>query len=187
MLPSNSSKNILQQKQLLREAMLEQRRNLSKADKAAFEQSVCEQLIALIKEKQMKVVHSFLPMGKEINHTAVIEYCLENGITIVTTKTLPKSTLQHLVLTDLNDLENGVFGTKYPRNAKEWTGSYDLIIVPGLAFDSDGNRLGYGGGYYDAFVPHHPNALKVAIAFPFQLVDVVPVEDYDQKVNLVVC
>jgi 5-formyltetrahydrofolate cyclo-ligase len=104
---------------------------------------------------------------------------------VVTTKTLPKSTLQHLVLTDLDDLENGVFGTKHPRNAVEWKESYDLIIVPGLAFDSHGHRLGYGGGYYDAFLPRHPNTLKVGVGFPFQLVESVPVEDFDEKVDLV--
>lgn len=182
----NGNSDLIQQKKLLRNEMLEKRRNLDRSEKIAFESGVCQQLIQLIEEKHMKVIHTFLPMGKELNHTSVINYCLEKGITVVTTKTLPKSTLKHLVLSDLNDLENGVFGTKYPRNAKEWAGTYDLIIVPGLAFDSQGNRLGYGGGYYDAFIKHHPKSLKAAVGFPFQLVESVPVEDYDQKVDLVI-
>jgi 5-formyltetrahydrofolate cyclo-ligase len=177
--------NLKVEKQQLRAVMLEMRNGFSASEKAAAEKRVCDQLINLIKEQKAKVVHSFLPMGKELNHTPVIEFCLANQITVITTKTLPKSTLQHLVLADLNDLENGVFGTKYPRNAKEWTGTYDLIIVPGLAFDSDGNRLGYGGGYYDAFTKNHPRSWKVAVAFPFQLVNRVPVEQFDQKVDSV--
>lgn len=173
------------QKQQLRNTMLEKRRVMSTAIKAESAQRVCNQLIDLLQERNAKEVHTFLPMGNELNHAPVIEYCLANEITVVTAKTLPKSQLQHLVLSDLNDLENGVFGTKHPRNAKEWKGTYDLIIVPGLAFDKSGNRLGYGGGYYDAFLQHHPKSLKIAIAFPFQLVDEVPVESFDQKVNLV--
>ena len=164
--------------------MLEKRRLVSPNEKAAAEKRVCAELRKLILERNVKVLHTFLPMGLELNHTPVIEYCLANEITVVTTKTLPKSTLQHLVLTDLNDLENGVFGTKHPRNAQEYSGTFDLIIVPGLAFDAEGNRLGYGGGYYDAFLKHHPESVKIAIAFPFQLVAEVPVEPFDQKVDM---
>ena len=60
-----------------------------------------------------------------------------------------------------------------------FNGRYDLIIVPGLAFDNRNYRVGYGGGYYDNFLVMQPESFKVGIFYPFQKVDVVPVEPHD--------
>ena len=55
----------------------------------------------------------------------------------------------------------------------------DLIVVPGVAFDTKGNRLGRGKGYYDRLLPHIPSAYKAGICFPFQIVEEVPAESFD--------
>lgn len=174
-----------ERKQALREEMLAARLRLPANVKHETETRVCAQLGRLIDKHHVRVLHTFLPMGREMDHTPAIKHCLKKGIVVVTTKTLPKPQLQHLVLKDLEDLADGVFGTKYPRDSEVWTGSYDMIIVPGLAFDQQGRRLGYGGGYYDAFLARHPGVLKVAVAFPFQVVAEVPVDAHDVRVDLV--
>lgn len=189
--PSMASNNreinsVTDRKKVLREQMLAARLRFPPNLKHEAETRVCEQLNRLIDEHRVRVLHTFLPMGREMDHTPVIWQCLKNGITVVTTKTLPKRQLQHLVLKDMDNLADGVFGTKYPRDAREWTGSYDMIIVPGLAFDKQGRRLGYGGGYYDTFLAKHPGVLKVAIAFPFQVVAEVPADVHDERVDLVI-
>jgi len=178
--------SIRERKTELRKAMLEQRLRYPVHLKREAEIRVCETLNRMIDERHVRVLHTYLPMGQEIDHTPVIERCLSQGITVVTTQTLPKRQLRHLVLHDLEDLEAGVFGTMYPRNSEEWQGTYDLIIVPGLAFDKEGRRLGYGGGYYDTFLAKHPGALKAAIAFPFQVVSEVPVDGHDMHVDVVI-
>ncbi|MEQ9230694.1 MAG: 5-formyltetrahydrofolate cyclo-ligase [Cyclobacteriaceae bacterium] len=179
-------KNTIQQaKQDLREIMLEERRKLSDSARKMSEQRISNKLIALIEERSIKVVHTYLPMGKELNHIPFIDHCLQTNMIVVTSKTLKHSKLKHLILSDLNQLENGVFGTKHPKNAEEWTRTYDLIVVPGLAFDQLGNRLGYGGGYYDSFLSQHPKSIKVGVAFPFQIVYEVMVTNQDQKVDFI--
>lgn len=55
----------------------------------------------------------------------------------------------------------------------------NLIIVPGVAFTREGKRLGYGGGYYDSYLPRCPQAQVVAAAFPVQMVDSLPTEEHD--------
>lgn len=62
----------------------------------------------------------------------------------------------------------------------------DLIIVPGVAFDRDGNRLGRGRGFYDRMLKSTPNALKVGLAFDFQMLDRVPTEPFDVKMDFVI-
>ena len=61
----------------------------------------------------------------------------------------------------------------------------DCMIVPGAAFDVHGGRLGMGGGYYDRFLPLAVNAKKIALAYDFQLVDNLPLEPHDTKINAV--
>ena len=63
----------------------------------------------------------------------------------------------------------------------------DLIIVPGVAFDSSGNRLGMGKGYYDRFLKHlRPSALKIALAFENQIVASIPWDDNDIKMDMII-
>lgn len=63
----------------------------------------------------------------------------------------------------------------------------DVVIVPGVAFDRKGGRLGYGGGYYDRFLPQlRPNALKIGIAYQLQMVEQLPMETHDIPLDLIV-
>lgn len=63
----------------------------------------------------------------------------------------------------------------------------DLIILPGVAFDKSGGRLGYGGGYYDKYLNSCPQDIcKVALCYDFQIVENVPVEEHDVKANDVI-
>ncbi len=62
----------------------------------------------------------------------------------------------------------------------------DVVLVPGVAFTADGKRLGRGGGYYDRFLPEAKKAWKIGVAFPFQLLDDVPTDTYDQRVDDVI-
>lgn len=62
----------------------------------------------------------------------------------------------------------------------------DLVLVPGVAFDRKGNRLGRGKGYYDRLLPHLPAARKIGICFPFQIVEEVPAESFDIRMDEIV-
>ena len=62
----------------------------------------------------------------------------------------------------------------------------DLIIVPGVAFDSEGNRMGRGRGFYDRLLKTTPNAKKIGVAFDFQMIEHVPVEPFDVKMDHVI-
>ncbi|MEM6700404.1 MAG: 5-formyltetrahydrofolate cyclo-ligase, partial [Bacteroidota bacterium] len=130
--------------------------------------------------------HSYLPMRSEVDVLPLLQKALSTGLTVIAPKTLRKRQLQHLVLKDLNELEEGIFNTHHPKNANIYTASYDLILVAGLAFDKTGYRLGYGGGYYDTFLAEHPSAKKIGVCYPFQIVESVPTEEHDLRLDLVI-
>ena len=90
----------------------------------------------------------------------------------------------------LADLENGHFGIAQPRPDKDLEidpKDIDAVIVPGLAFDKSNYRLGRGAGYYDRFLSKLPsNTATIGLAFDFQLLDRLPVEDHDIPLSVVI-
>ena len=76
----------------------------------------------------------------------------------------------------------GDFNILEPQN-EPYQGDFDLIIVPGVAFDRKGNRLGRGRGYYDRFLCQHLDVKRIGICFDFQLVDEVPAEPFDIQMD----
>ncbi|MCO6499885.1 MAG: 5-formyltetrahydrofolate cyclo-ligase [Vicingus serpentipes] len=174
---------IIKQKKDLRKEMLIKRAKLDKIYKKKYDLWVCNELENIIDANNYKIIHAYLPMGKEIDITPLLKKLLSKNITVVTPKTLPKRKLENRVLTSLTDIEKGVFGTTHPVTPEEYKGVFDLIIVPGLAFDNDNYRLGYGGGYYDNFLVHHPDSNKIGIFYPEQEVEKVPVETHDIRLD----
>lgn len=67
-----------------------------------------------------------------------------------------------------------------------YTGALDLIVVPGMAFDRQGHRLGRGKGFYDRFLVKYPNVKTMGICFDFQLLDEIPAEPHDQLIGEII-
>ena len=172
-----------EQKKYLREIMLKQRDGMPRSIRNAHSERICQQLWEAILNNKVRVVHCYLTMGSEINVLPLLQRALDAGLTVVVPKTLKKRQIQNLILTDLKNMEPGIFGTYHPKSAQEYRGCYDLIVVAGLAFDKKGYRVGYGGGYYDTFLAEHLSAKKIGISLPFQMVETVPVEEHDVKLD----
>ena len=163
--------------------MNSQRAKLDKEQKQKYDLWTCDELLSWIKVHSAEVVHAYLPMGSEIDIRPLLEELLAIGMKVVCPKTLPRPKLENRVLKSFDQLETGVMGTKFPTEREVYEGDFDLIIVPGLAIDKNRYRLGYGGGYYDHFLNQHPEAHKVGIYYPFQLVESVPTEPHDVQLD----
>jgi len=177
--------SIVDQKDELRKRMLSMRAALP-ANKEVVDNIICKRLLDYIKKNDCKIIHCYIPMGSEIDINPLIESLLKESISIVSPKTLHNRKLKHLKLESLDMLEHGLFGTSHPANAEEYKGNYDMIIAPGLAFDHENYRLGYGGGYYDDFLTQHPQTLKIGLFYSFQRADKVPIEKHDVKMDEVI-
>lgn len=86
-----------------------------------------------------------------------------------------------------HDLLIGAYGIEEPVGTPFTDyAAIDLAVIPGVAFDSRGNRLGRGKGYYDRLLPHMPTTYKIGICFPFQLVKEVPAEAFDIRMDEII-
>lgn len=102
---------------------------------------------------------------------------------------VPKVVGQDMVfykLTDFAQLEKGYFGIPEPVRGEivQWEDA--MMIMPGVAFDLQNHRVGYGGGFYDRFLEKHPMIKRVAVAFEFQILPSVPTEPTDISPELIV-
>lgn len=109
------------------------------------------------------------------------------GKTILLPRVTSETDMELRLYTGPDDLSRGAFGIMEPCGVLFTDYSrIDLAVIPGMAFDRHGHRLGRGRGYYDRFLPLLPRAYKIGICFPFQLVDTVPTDPTDVIMDEVV-
>lgn len=146
----------------------------------------------LIKEKLLsapeiikaKIIHCYLSKEDEVETLKLIaSFLTAKKKTIV--PAISNNQIVSCTLNDLNDLKRSSFGILEPQQRQLYTGHLDIIIVPGIAFDKKGNRIGYGRGYYDRFLTS-TQALKIGLAFEEQLLEFVPQEELDIKVDIII-
>lgn len=166
--------------------MLDQRNAIENAEKGTLDENICTQLLQLIAARKPAVVHCYIPMGSEIDIKPVINHMLQQKITVLAPKALKQRRMENLILRSLDELESGIYGTQHPANTMAYDGPIDLFIIPGLAFDKNNYRLGYGSGYYDTFLHTQPSAYKAGICYPFQLIDHVPTEPHDEQLSTII-
>lgn len=184
----NSYSDISEQKRVLRGILLAERGKLDQ--KLAYSRSmrICERIQALPEFEAASVVYGYIPVRGEVDVTPLLETCFKQGKRLALPRCL--DTLGHMAFFDIqsfSDLVPGAFHIPEPREGLEPLGVTEgLMLVPGVGFDRTCGRLGYGGGYYDRYISAALDVSYIAPAYAFQIVDLLPVEAHDARVNLIV-
>ena len=175
-------------KNLIRQTVLLQRRALSPLEKSQAESVMLESLLNWEVFKNAGVIHIFISKPDEPDTRPIIEHCWDSGKKIAVPVVLPDTfDLFHSEIKSFDDLASGMYGTQEPspeRRLKINPEIFDLVIVPGVAFDRQGGRLGHGKGYYDRFL-ELTRAFRLALAFDCQLLETVPTELHDVPMNAI--
>jgi len=145
-----------------------------------------ERLFSLPEFLSAQVVMFFASFRSEVETGSMIRRALHSGKRVV----LPKVQGNELALFEIHDfsgdVETGAWGIPEPKTTiPAVLADIDLMIIPGAAFDSQGNRLGYGAGFYDKLLPAFGKA-TLALAFEIQIVNEVPVEMHDVPVRKII-
>ena len=162
----------------------ERRMNLSKKYIDVASNKIFEKLLENEDFKNAKIVMSYMDFKNEVKTDKINTFIKNFGKILVLPKVIDKETM--IVIEDKNQYILSSFGNKEP-DGEEYKGSIDVIITPGVAFDRDKNRVGFGRGYYDRFFVKYSNTKKIAIAFEEQIINEgIETDKYDKKVNILI-
>jgi 5-formyltetrahydrofolate cyclo-ligase len=183
------SDGVRERKAALRAALLARRAALPEAEVRAASQAVCRHLAALPAFSRARLVTLYAATRGEIDPAALDPLCRANGARVAWPRVAaanPPALAFHLAAA--TELVAGAFAVRAPPASAPVAQPEELevVIVPGLAFDENGHRLGYGRGFYDAALRAAPRALRIAIGHSFQLVGELPREEHDEPVDAIV-
>ena len=190
-------------KKQLRAKILNRLLNISQKERAEKSSLIKKKIFALPEFKKAKRIMFYISKSSEVDTRPMIEQSIRMGKEVVVPAILPGS--RELIPCRLHPHSNtigmeakdyrqglvtGPHGVDQPEVSKDSlinSKKIDLFIIPGLAFDSKGNRLGRGQGYYDRFLARMSRCTpRIGVAFRFQIVNDLPCDRYDQPVNKLV-
>lgn len=137
------------------------------------------------KVSNAEIILLYYSKEEEVDTTHLIEYFLSIHKKVALPKT-KKKTIDFYVITDKNDIKLGKYNIFEPSGDEIVTDfSNSVCIVPGVCFDNNHYRVGYGGGYYDRFLSHYIG-YSIGLTYKDCLVDKIDIDNYDQKVDFII-
>lgn len=191
--------NEYRNKNEIRKIIRGKRRSLSAEQIAEISCTVFSRVLEMEEYQACKSVFLYMSMPMELQTRPVIERIWADGKRAAVPKVQGKD-LRFYYLTDFGQLRPGTMNILEPDEGCPESGRPDessavicadndehaLMIMPGLAFDRQRNRIGYGGGFYDRYLAEHREHRTIAAAADFQVFDEVPHEDYDHRPDILV-
>ena len=176
-------------KDVLRKKYLDIRRNIDKLDKIKYDNEIFEKIINLKEYVDSKKVLTYVSLMDEVDTLKIIDHSLSIGKKVGVPKCIGKE-MKFYYINSIHELKKEYFDILEPVNISDNRLVADfkdsICIVPGICFDLDGNRLGYGGGYYDRFLSTY-EGIKIGITYKECICNEIDVDKYDIKVDRVIC
>ncbi|MFB6285703.1 MAG: 5-formyltetrahydrofolate cyclo-ligase [Candidatus Bipolaricaulia bacterium] len=177
------------EKARIRAEMRAELETLDPDQKTDYDQRILERVMSLPSFQTASQVFCYLPLATEVNTMPLVDMLLDvHGAAYVPVTDREAHTLRVAEIVSSDELIEGTYGVSEPAEPRFVDPTaIDLWIMPGLAFDERGVRIGQGAGYFDAFFgAHATSGLKVALAYAFQVVADVPARNDDVPVDLIV-
>ena len=168
-----------QYKQQLRRDIRLKKQAMSGDEIAARSALLCRRVLETDAYRTAKTIYGYLPFNQEVHTLPLLQQALLDGKQVA----LPKcqdGEMRFILTGDLSCTRPSRFGA--PEPIADFPVAQDvtaLVLLPGLAFDAAGHRIGYGGGYYDRFLSREPNHPTIALCFDFQLLPHLEAEPHD--------
>ena len=173
-------------KKELRRCIREKKRAMTEAEIAAKSARLGELFLQSELYRQAKTIYGYLPYNQEVRTVPMLEQALRDGKRVAVPKVYGDD-MRFIYLEDLSRVEKGYSGIPEPVSdepvAEDKTA---LVLMPGMAFDREGHRIGYGGGFYDKFLAAEPEHPTLALCYDFQMLPILETEEFDIPVDCVI-
>lgn len=169
-------------------------RDAIRARKRAMTEEEIERRSAMLAEKfaqceayrNAKTIYGYLPYNQEVRTVPMLHRAMAEGKRVAVPKVYG-DTMKFIYLDDLTQVAKGYAGIPEPIGDEPVAEDENaLVLMPGLAFDPAGHRIGYGGGFYDKFLAQEPKHPTVALCYDFQMVQALETEEFDIPVDTVI-
>lgn len=135
--------------------------------------------------RRAKTIYGYLPYNQEVRTIPMLERALAEGKRVAVPKVYGEE-MRFIYMTDLSQVAKGYAGIPEPiADGPVAQDPTALMLMPGLAFDRQGHRIGYGGGFYDKFLAREPDHPTLALCYDFQMVPQVDTQTFDIPVDTV--
>ncbi len=179
-------------KRTLRKDMLKKRNSMTSHEVESQSKIIISKLVNLDEFKSSENIMIYLSYKNEVDTNLLLDICLEESKKVIVPLCIEGE--NRMIPCEIKDpkkeLQENSMGIKEPHKelAREVNvKSIDLVIVPGVVFDLKGNRIGFGGGYYDRFLKLATNAKSIALCYDYQIIDnYIPAEDFDISMEKVI-
>ncbi len=169
-------------KKNLRSRIKLQKKALSEAQISLASEKLLQMLVAHPLYQNARSIYGYLSYNEEVRTEPILRRAQQDGKRIAVPKVFGE-TMQFLWL-DWDKVSLGYKGIPEPTDGEFADDTNALVLMPGLAFDADGHRIGYGGGFYDRFLQNEPHP-TIALCYNFQLFDHLDTEEHDIPVDAV--
>lgn len=172
----------------LRRTILAQRDALTDSLRISWSHAICARLQDLLAAENLQFPMFYVSFRSEVATHGIIRSRLQQGLFVAVPITYQATRkLEPRQIISWNQLTPGTYGILEPDAADTIPvppSKLDAVIVPGSVFDLSGGRYGYGGGYYDRFLQNDaPQAVRIGLAFDFQVLNHIPLAQHDQRLD----
>ena len=173
-------------KKELRRMIREKKRAMTPAEIEEKSRILGQMLVESELYRQARTIYGYLPYNQEVRTVPMLEQALRDGKRVAVPKCYGDE-MRFIYMEDLSRVEKGYAGIPEPVAdepvAEDKTA---LVLMPGLAFDPQGHRIGYGGGFYDKFLAAEPEHPTLALCYDFQMMPRLETEEFDIPVDRVI-
>lgn len=170
----------------IRKKILDIRNDMDEYEKQIMDNKVFKNVIDSKEYRNSTNIFLFVSYNSEVDTHKIINYSLEHGKRIFLPKVISKETgMETIEIKGFSDLEKSKYGILEPCTDKYASPEeIDVVFAPGLAFDKKGGRLGYGAGFYDRYLTLlKKSTAKIGLCYSFQVIENVPMEEYDIRMD----
>lgn len=172
-------------KKELRRAIRERKRAMTLDEIESRSRKLGELFAASEAYQKARTIYGYLPYNQEVRTVPMLERALAEGKRVAVPKCYGDE-MKFIYLDDLTQVEKGYAGIPEPiADGPIADDPQALVLMPGLAFDPAGHRIGYGGGFYDKFLAQEPEHPTLALCYEFQMLEHLETEEFDVPVDTV--
>lgn len=176
----------METKQAIRKEIFRRRKEAESTQIVDNSSAICKKLCSLTQFAEAEWIYLYIDCKNEVMTAGIMKEALRQGKHVAAPRVEGKDMVFYEIHS-YEDLESGYFGIMEPKDGLQKAECENaFLVMPGVAFDNKKHRAGYGGGFYDRYLSIHKGLYKAAVAFDFQIVDHVPVEDTDILPDIVI-